>query len=66
MKAFFSKLYLFCYNNSFDFLPISGGKLLLEMNRILRPGGYFIMSTKHDSREEEEGWSHLNQKFTHT
>ncbi|CAJ1972437.1 unnamed protein product [Sphenostylis stenocarpa] len=33
----------------------NGGKLLLEMNRILRPGGYFIMSTKHDSIEEEEG-----------
>lgn len=33
----------------------SGGKLLLEMNRILRPGGYFILSTKHDSIEEEEG-----------
>lgn len=32
----------------------NGGKLLLEMNRILRPGGYFIMSTKHDSIEEEE------------
>ncbi|KAJ0087521.1 hypothetical protein Patl1_09136 [Pistacia atlantica] len=33
----------------------NGGKLLLEMNRILRPGGYFILSTKHDSIEEEEG-----------
>lgn len=33
----------------------SGGKLLLEMNRILRPGGYFILSTKHDNIEEEEG-----------
>ncbi|CAK8569625.1 unnamed protein product [Lathyrus sativus] len=32
----------------------NGGKLLLEMNRIIRPGGYFIMSTKHDSIEEEE------------
>ncbi|XP_050212638.1 probable methyltransferase PMT28 [Mercurialis annua] len=31
-----------------------GGKLLLEMNRILRPGGYFILSTKHDNIEEEE------------
>lgn len=25
------------------------------MNRILRPSGYFILSTKHDSIEEEEG-----------
>lgn len=25
------------------------------MNRILRPGGYFILSTMHDSIEEEEG-----------
>lgn len=33
----------------------SGGKLLLEMNRILRPGGYFILSSKHDSIEAEEG-----------
>lgn len=31
------------------------GKLLIEMNRILRPGGYFILSTKHDSIEDEEG-----------
>ncbi|XP_065882061.1 probable methyltransferase PMT28 [Euphorbia lathyris] len=31
-----------------------GGKLLLEMNRILRPGGYFILSTKHENVEEEE------------
>ncbi|GMJ03638.1 hypothetical protein HRI_004033000 [Hibiscus trionum] len=30
------------------------GKLLLEVNRILRPGGYFIFSTKHDSIEAEE------------
>lgn len=45
---------------------ISGGKLLLEMNRILRPGGYFIMSTKHDSIEEEEGLSQFwIKKCTH-
>lgn len=37
----------------------NGGKLLLEMNRILRPGGYFIMSTKHDSIEEEEAMTAL-------
>ncbi|XP_020206830.1 probable methyltransferase PMT28 isoform X2 [Cajanus cajan] len=37
----------------------NGGKLLLEMNRILRPGGYFIMSTKHDSIEEEEAMTSL-------
>ncbi|OVA07022.1 CBS domain [Macleaya cordata] len=32
----------------------NGGRLLLEMNRILRPGGYFILSKKHDTIEEEE------------
>ncbi|KAL5704614.1 tRNA 4-demethylwyosine synthase (AdoMet-dependent) [Ranunculus cassubicifolius] len=37
----------------------NGGKLLLEMNRILRPGGYFILSTKHDNIEEEEALSTL-------
>ncbi|KAG4934460.1 hypothetical protein JHK87_048462 [Glycine soja] len=37
----------------------NGGKFLLEMNRILRPGGYFIMSTKHDSIEEEEAMTTL-------
>lgn len=37
----------------------NGGKLLLEMNRILRPGGYFILSTKHDNAEEEEAMSTL-------
>ncbi|XP_065632187.1 probable methyltransferase PMT28 [Quercus suber] len=37
----------------------NGGKLLLEMNRILRPGGYFILSTKHESIEEEEAMSRL-------
>lgn len=37
----------------------NGGKLLLEMNRILRPGGYFILSTKHDSIEVEEAMSKL-------
>lgn len=39
-----------------DFLSsIIGGRLLLEMNRILRPGGYFLLSAKHHSIEEEEG-----------
>ncbi|KAL4392901.1 hypothetical protein AHAS_Ahas03G0391400 [Arachis hypogaea] len=37
----------------------NGGKLLFEMNRILRPSGYFIMSTKHDSIEEEEAMTSL-------
>ncbi|KAJ0963313.1 hypothetical protein J5N97_028435 [Dioscorea zingiberensis] len=37
----------------------SGGRLLLEMNRILRPGGYFIISTKHGDAESEEGMSTL-------
>ncbi|KAG5543207.1 hypothetical protein RHGRI_016082 [Rhododendron griersonianum] len=37
----------------------NGGKLLLEMNRVLRPGGYFILSTQHDSIEVEEVMSNL-------
>ncbi|KAJ8762394.1 hypothetical protein K2173_007554 [Erythroxylum novogranatense] len=37
----------------------NGGKHLLEMNRILRPSGYFILSTKHESIEEEEAMSKL-------
>ncbi|KAI4316811.1 hypothetical protein L6164_024753 [Bauhinia variegata] len=37
----------------------NGGRLLLEMNRILRPGGYFILSTKHDSIEEDEAMTTL-------
>ncbi|KAF5182035.1 S-adenosyl-l-methionine-dependent methyltransferases superfamily protein [Thalictrum thalictroides] len=37
----------------------TGGKLLLEMNRVLRPGGYFILSTKHDNIEDEEAMSTL-------
>ncbi|XWS24361.1 hypothetical protein CRYUN_Cryun28dG0095100 [Craigia yunnanensis] len=37
----------------------NGGKLLIEINRILRPGGYFILSTKHDSIEEEEAMNTL-------
>lgn len=36
-----------------------GGKLLLEMNRILRPAGYLILSSKHDSIEEDEAMSKL-------
>lgn len=40
---------------------LSGGKKLLELNRILRPGGYFVLSEKHSSIEKEEGlaWSNL-------
>ncbi|CAA7393690.1 unnamed protein product [Spirodela intermedia] len=34
-----------------------GGRPLLEMNRILRPGGYCIMSFKHGDIEAEEGMS---------
>nr|GMD98481.1 probable methyltransferase PMT28 [Ipomoea batatas] len=37
----------------------NGGKLLLEMNRVMRPGGYFILSTTHNSVEAEEGMSTL-------
>ncbi|KAJ1701736.1 hypothetical protein LUZ63_001515 [Rhynchospora breviuscula] len=36
-----------------------GGKLLLEMNRILRPGGYFISSTTHGDIETEQGMRKL-------
>ncbi|CAH9078128.1 unnamed protein product [Cuscuta epithymum] len=47
--------------------PISwhsnGGKLLLEVNRILRPGGYFILSTKHNSVEAEEAMSTLTSSI---
>ncbi|KAJ4963891.1 hypothetical protein NE237_023830 [Protea cynaroides] len=35
----------------------NGGKLLLEINRILRPGGYFMLSKKYDNFEEEEALS---------
>lgn len=37
----------------------NGGRLLLEMNRILRPGGYFIISTSHGDVDREEGMSTL-------
>ncbi|XP_020574301.1 probable methyltransferase PMT28 [Phalaenopsis equestris] len=37
----------------------NGGRLLLEMNRILRPGGYFIMSSTHGDAESEVGMSSL-------
>lgn len=37
----------------------NGGKLLIEMNRILRPAGYLIMSNKHDSIEDDEAMSKL-------
>lgn len=37
----------------------NGGKKLLEMNRILRPGGYFVLSQKHNSIEEEEAMTSL-------
>ncbi|KAJ3670065.1 hypothetical protein LUZ60_010389 [Juncus effusus] len=37
----------------------NGGKLLLEMNRILRPGGYFITSDKHGDIETEKGMRKL-------
>ncbi|KAK9164141.1 hypothetical protein Syun_005043 [Stephania yunnanensis] len=37
----------------------NGGKLLLELNRIMRPGGYFILSSRHDSVEEEEAISSM-------
>ncbi|KAK9023195.1 hypothetical protein V6N11_003421 [Hibiscus sabdariffa] len=39
------------------------GKLLLEINRFLRPGGYFILSTKHDSIEAEEAMNTLTSSI---
>ncbi|KAE8718172.1 putative methyltransferase PMT28 [Hibiscus syriacus] len=36
---------------------------LLEINRILRPGGYFILSTKHDSIEAEEAMNTLTSSI---
>lgn len=33
------------------------------MNRILRPSGYFILSTKHDNIEEEEGMAFMSFFF---
>ncbi|KAF3791658.1 putative methyltransferase [Nymphaea thermarum] len=37
----------------------NGGKLLLEMNRILRPGGYFLLSTKSEEIDPSEAMSVL-------
>ncbi|KAK1256738.1 putative methyltransferase PMT28 [Acorus gramineus] len=37
----------------------NGGKLLVEMNRILRPGGYFVLATKHGEIERDEAMSTL-------
>ncbi|XP_010684322.2 probable methyltransferase PMT28 isoform X1 [Beta vulgaris subsp. vulgaris] len=37
----------------------NGGKKLLELNRILRPGGYFVLSEKHSSIEKEEAMTSL-------
>ncbi|CAL9189281.1 unnamed protein product [Musa hybrid cultivar] len=37
----------------------NGGRLLLEINRVLRPGGYFITSTKHGDIDAEEGMTAL-------
>ncbi|XP_047322435.1 probable methyltransferase PMT28 [Impatiens glandulifera] len=42
----------------------NGGKLLLEMNRILRPAGYFILSTRHDGIEEDKGMSSLTASIS--
>lgn len=52
---FYYFLWLRLTCNDWQWLNISGAKLLLEMNRILRPGGYFILSSKHDNIEDEEG-----------
>lgn len=34
--------------------PIAGGMLLLELNRVLRPGGYFVWSATPVYRKEKE------------
>ncbi|XP_010533254.1 PREDICTED: probable methyltransferase PMT28 [Tarenaya hassleriana] len=36
-----------------------GVKLLLEMNRILRPNGYFILSSTHEKIEDDEAMTSL-------
>ncbi|KAG2303293.1 hypothetical protein Bca52824_031944 [Brassica carinata] len=36
-----------------------GGKLLLEMNRILRPNGYFILSSNNEKIEDDEAMTAL-------
>lgn len=33
---------------------VSGGKLLLELNRLLRPGGYFVWSATPVYQKEAE------------
>lgn len=35
---------LYTMNTVYDNWLLSGGKLLLELNRLLRPGGYFVWS----------------------
>lgn len=50
-------VFSYCHQSKFSLVMTAGGKLLLEMNRILRPNGYFILSSQHESVEEEEGWS---------
>ena len=44
---------------------ISGGKPLLELNRILRPGGYFIWSATpvyRDDERDKDVWNGLFRK----
>jgi len=47
-------------------LPYAGGKLLLELNRVLRPGGFFVWSATpvYQKNAEDAGiWSgglHIN------
>lgn len=51
----FRHLFIYFIFSLLHILFFVGGRHLLEMNRILRPGGYFVLSTKHDNIEDEEG-----------
>lgn len=44
-------------------LPV-GGKLLLELNRVLRPGGYFVWSATPVYRKLEEDVKIWNGRIT--
>jgi tRNA wybutosine-synthesizing protein 1 len=48
--------YLFTFWTNYVLYGL-GAKLLIEINRILRPGGYFIISSKSTDLESEEGMS---------
>ena len=64
VSLFFFKSISIIFHLLFQMLSFAGGKHLLEINRILRPGGYFILSTKHDNIEDDEGFSYMFLKYT--